>query len=189
MLKRNEDLILYHGSHCEVETPPLARCEKYKDFGQGFYLTTSGEQAESFSLTSLRKAIANRIASKNQKSGVVSVFRCKAEDMAQLKICEFETANIQWLHCVVGHRKGRGFENIIEQYRLFDVIGGKIANDATNAAITAYMAGVYGEVGSLRASEFCIGLLLPERLKDQYCFRTQKALDALNFVESYQVWK
>ena len=32
---------IYHGSYCEVKEPDLAKCAKRKDFGQGFYLTTS----------------------------------------------------------------------------------------------------------------------------------------------------
>lgn len=58
MLNLLEDLILYHGSYCEVKEPDLAKCAKRKDFGQGFYLTTSKEQAESFLKTSIAKAIA-----------------------------------------------------------------------------------------------------------------------------------
>ena len=69
------------------------------------------------------------------------------------------------------------------------MIGGKIANDAMNAIITAYMAGIYGTVGSERAAQLCISLLLPERLKDQYCFRTSRALETLPFMESDKVWK
>nr|WP_242987755.1 DUF3990 domain-containing protein [Mediterraneibacter faecis] len=34
-----------YGSYCEVKEPDLAKCAKRKDFGQGFYLTTSKEQA------------------------------------------------------------------------------------------------------------------------------------------------
>lgn len=36
--------------------------------------------------------------------------------------------------------------------------------------------------------DICIGLLLPERLRDQFCFRTDGALSCLAFVESEQVW-
>ena len=43
-----ESLILYHGSYCEVSRPDLRKCAKMKDFGQGFYLISSKEQAESF---------------------------------------------------------------------------------------------------------------------------------------------
>ena len=34
-----------YGSYCEVKEPDLAKCAKRKDFGQGFYLTTSKDQA------------------------------------------------------------------------------------------------------------------------------------------------
>lgn len=58
MLDLKDGLVLYHGSYCEVKEPDLAKCAKRKDFGQGFYLTTSKEQAESFLRTSIAKAIA-----------------------------------------------------------------------------------------------------------------------------------
>ena len=36
MLELKENLILYHGSYCEVLRPDLKKCAKMKDFGQGF---------------------------------------------------------------------------------------------------------------------------------------------------------
>lgn len=48
MRQLEQGMILYHGSYCIVENPDLQKCAKYKDFGQGFYLTTSKEQAKSF---------------------------------------------------------------------------------------------------------------------------------------------
>ena len=189
MLKNDEEMILYHGSYCEVSKPDLTRCAMHKDFGRGFYLTTSEEQAQRFSRTSLKKAVANGLVDGRQEYGIVSVFSCPAEGWNSLKICEFETADPDWLNCMVGHRKGKALAQTVRQYREYDVIGGKIANDATNATITAYMAGIYGTVGSERAAQLCITLLLTERLKDQYCFRSQQAIDALHFMGSYQVWK
>ena len=58
MLELKDGFVLYHGSYCEVKAPDLGKCAKRKDFGQGFYLTTSKEQAESFLRTSIAKAIA-----------------------------------------------------------------------------------------------------------------------------------
>ena len=189
MLKNDGELILYHDSFCEVSKPDLTRCAKYEDFGQGFYLTTSEEQAQRFSRTALKKAIANGITDGQQDYGIVSVFNCPIEEWNSLKICHFETADESWLNCVVAHRRRETVVQSLMQYTNYDVIGGKIANDATNATITAYMAGIYGTVGSQRAAQLCISLLLPERLKDQYCFRSQRSIDALHFVRSYQVWK
>ena len=48
MLELKDGFVLYHGSYCEVKAPDLAKCAKSKDFGQGFYLTTSKEQAEKY---------------------------------------------------------------------------------------------------------------------------------------------
>ena len=48
--------------------------------------------------------------------------------------------------------------------------------------------GAFGEVGSDEADALCIGRLLPERLKDQFCFRSDKALGALEFVQGEKIW-
>jgi hypothetical protein len=69
----------------------------------------------------------------------------------------------------------------------YDVISGKIANDNTNATILAYMGNVYGSMGSEQADAICISLLLPERLQDQFCFRSANALSKLEFVKSESV--
>ncbi len=45
----------------------------------------------------------------------------------------------------------------------YDVIAGKIADDATNRTLVAYISGTFGDMGSERADEFCIGQLLPEK--------------------------
>ena len=43
MQQLEKGMILYHGSYCIVENPDLQKCAMYKDFGRGFYLTTSKE--------------------------------------------------------------------------------------------------------------------------------------------------
>ncbi len=43
-------------------------------------------------------------------------------------------------HKDFGHRKARTFMNEVEKLKGKDIIGGKIANDNTNATITTYMA-------------------------------------------------
>ena len=68
MLELKDGFVLYHGSYCEVKEPDLAKCAKRKDFGQGFYLTTSKEQAESFLRTSIAKAIATGTIESGQQA-------------------------------------------------------------------------------------------------------------------------
>lgn len=185
MLDMNEKVILYHGSFSEVSEPDLSKCARYKDFGQGFYLTTDKTQAEAFAKISTAKAISAGIVPASQNYGVVSTFEY-APSLLKCKI--YQTANAEWLHCVVAHRKSNSFNQIVSDCKQYDVVGGKIANDATNATITTYMTGTFGAIGSEQADEICIRLLSPERLKDQYCFRTEASLKQFSFVKSERIW-
>lgn len=181
-----DGLILYHGSYCEVKKPLLSKCAKRKDFGQGFYLTSSKEQAESFLRTSIVKAVNNGDAEPDQDYGFVSIF--KVELPSELKCHIFENANEEWLHCVVAHRKRKSFVEIEEEMSKYDVIIGKIADDQTNTTLAAYIAGTFGTMGEPEADAFCIRQLFPERLKNQFCFKTERALESLHFVEGEKIW-
>ena len=103
MLELKDGFVLYHGSYCEVKEPDLAKCAKRKDFGQGFYLTTSKEQAESFLRTSIAKAIATGTIEEGQKFGYISTFEFKLSGNLETHI--FENADVDWLHCIAAHRK------------------------------------------------------------------------------------
>lgn len=187
MQKLTDGILLYHGSYCEVKKPEISKCASYKDFGKGFYLTTSKTQAEKFIKTALIKAKSQGIIKENQDYGVISTYRFMGKDNVSQYL--FEEADAQWLHCVVGHRKINTFPEVVQKMEEYDIIAGKIADDATNFTILAYLAGTYGTLGSKEADSFCIGRLLPERLKDQYCFRTELALKSIQFVGSENVWK
>lgn len=187
MIELSDGMLLYHGSYCEVKKPDLAKCAAFKDFGKGFYLTSSKEQAENFVHASLKKAKAQGTIAKDQEYGAVSTFRyCHSGRITKFI---FQDADADWLHCVVGNRKADAFPAVVEEMKKYDVIAGKIADDATNVTILTYLVGAYGEVGSMEADSLCIGRLIPERLKDQYCFRTDAGLSCLSFVESEQIWR
>jgi hypothetical protein len=185
MKQLEKDMLLYHGSFCIVENPSLEMCAKFKDFGQGFYLTTSIDQARSFSKISASKAKNRGLISAS--SGFAYVSHFKVSNVSDLKCFAFESADINWLHCIVAHRRNGVFTDIRKQMENYDVIGGKIANDDTNTTIMAYMGNVFGQMGSEQADNMCISLLLPERLQDQFCFRSAKAISKLQFIKSERV--
>ena len=185
MPELSDGMRLYHGSFCEVSEPDLSKCARFKDFGRGFYLTSSREQATAFAKLSTGKAIGIHLIHP-QRYGVVSAYTFA--DPADLAVFDYPAADVNWLHCVVGHRRNHSFPDLIEEMKPYDIISGKIANDATNITITAYLDGLYGEIGSESADSICISLLLPERLQDQFCFRTEKALKALKFEGSERIW-
>ncbi len=176
---------LYHGSYVIVDKPDLAKCEVGKDFGKGFYLTTDIDQARRFVKSSIGKASKNGYCDKNQTRGYVSVF--EFDSVESILHYEFETADREWLHCVAMHRRNGLFTEQLKKWNGYDVIAGKIANDNTNQVITAYINGVYGKVGSDVADRTAIALLMPEKLTDQICIRTETALHSLGFVESETV--
>lgn len=176
---------LYHGSYCEVKNPDLAKCAAYKDFGKGFYLTSSKEQAESFVIAALKKAKAQGITAELQGYGVVSTF-CYHYG-GSITDFIFREVDANWLHCVVGNRKTGTFPDIVEEMKKYDVIVGKIADDATNVTILTYLIEAYGRIGSREADDLCISRLIPERLKDQFCFKTEESLKCLSFVESERI--
>lgn len=187
MPELSDGMLLYHGSYCEVKTPDLEKCADFKDFGKGFYLTSSKEQAEKFINTSLKKAKAQGTIAEAQEYGVISTFQYHySEDITDFI---FRDADADWLHCVVGHRKANTFPAVVEEMKKYDVIVGKIADDATNVTILTYLVGAYGTIGSEEADSLCISRLIPERLKDQFCFRTDEGLKCLSFVGSEQIWK
>jgi hypothetical protein len=53
--------------------------------------------------------------------------------------------------------------------------------------INIYLSGGYGEYGTAEAVATAIRLLKPERLKDQLCFRTMRAISALRYNQSFEV--
>lgn len=181
-----DGLILYHGSYCEVSNPQLEKCAKRKDFGKGFYLTTSREQAISFLKTALIKAEVEGRIETGQNYGIVSKFEVHLKH--NLSSYLFHDADIAWLHCIAAHRKKNTFIEIEKEMEQYDVIAGKIADDATNRTLVAYVSGTFGKMGSRNADDFCISQLLPNRLKDQYCFKTVKAIECLHFVEGEKIW-
>ena len=185
-IKLDENTILYHGSYCEVRVPDLSKCAKDKDFGKGFYLTTSKEQAENFLKTSIVKAASAGIIPEKQDFGFVTSFRVR--DLKGLCVKLFEDADKEWLHCIAAHRKSSVFQELKHDLADCDIIGGKIADDMTNITLVTYISGAFGEIGSDEADSICIGRLLPERLKDQFCFKTEKALEKLEFIEGEKVW-
>lgn len=185
MPELNNGMRLYHGSYCEVVEPDLSKCARFKDFGRGFYLTSSKAQAQSFAKISTSKAVGRNLI-RPQRFGVVSTYLFEAND--ELSIKDFPTADVEWLHCVIGHRRNSFFLDTVRELRGYDIISGKIANDNTNATIITYLDGLYGEIGTESADNICIGLLLPERLQDQFCFRTMKVLSTLKYEGSERVW-
>lgn len=186
MIEWKKDMLLYHGSYCAVHKPELEKCSPYKDFGRGFYVTTSKKQAERFVPSAIRKAVRFGTLEDGHDDGVVTVYRFTLP--SSLRLCEFDSADVAWLHCVAAHRQKSAFPDVRREMEEYDLIAGKMANDQTNATLTAYLAGLYGRIGEPETDRTCIRRLMPERLENQICLRTQAALDALEYEGEERIW-
>ena len=153
---------LYHGSNMAVYEPQILISDRKLDFGTGFYLTSSLEQAERWAkLTAERRGIG---------VPTISVYEFDEAKLTELKILKFEKANKKWLDFVVANR-----DNTIDD-QMWDMVIGPVANDRTMPLIRLFIAKVYTATEALRR-------LLPQKLHDQYTFKTQTALQFLKFQE------
>ena len=173
------DRVYYHTSYKIIEQVDLAYGKKGNDFGLGFYMTSSETQAERFVNAAIRKS---RLP---HDHGYVLTY--KLRDSSDLELFEFETTNVEWLHCICAYRSG--FEKAYAMWEKYDILAGKVANDDTNATISFYLNGAYGEVGSERAIAAALEQLRPDVLEDQICIKTEAALGRLEFVCEKKVAK
>ena len=106
-------MILYHGSLEKVVVPVLNKSKNSNDFGKGFYLTSSKEQA-------IRWAIRNMKVN-NYNTSYVSCFEFNNVD--NLKILKFDCPSFEWLNFIIKNRKNYDF-NVD-----YDIIIGPVEND------------------------------------------------------------
>lgn len=160
-------MILYHGSMQVVEQPTIRPSVSGHtvDFGFGFYLTTSLEQA--------RKWVSIKGNRLNQKIGYVSWFECPDDILlkADLRTLEFAGATPEWLAFVMDNRRNTGF---VHDY---DIVKGPVANDRVYTTLTLFESDVI-------SVEEAISRLKAYVLVDQYLFHTEKALRYLSFMKS-----
>ena len=156
-------MLLYHGSNTQVLNPQILESDRRLEFGRGFYLTSSFEQA-------LRWA---ELTVKRRETGksVVSVFELDEAKLTNLKVLRFNQAQKEWLEYVTLNRKNQYIP--ADDY---DIVTGPVANDRTMPVISLYFSGVYD-------IEETIKRLMPQKLHDQYTFKTDRALKTLKFLE------
>lgn len=186
-MKLQDGMLLFHASYVAIENIDLSKCMGGKDFGRGFYLTSDAVQARNFIKSSLNKAKNYGLIPYSQNYGFVTSFRF-CYSISDIRIYEFEHADKEWLYFISKNRRKSLSKNLISYIdpSIFkaDIIIGKVANDTTNPVITTFLNGLYGDITSDRAVSIAIEQLLPDHLKDQFCFLTENAVSCLKFQEA-----
>ena len=155
-------MILYHGSNVEVRQPRLLKNQRELDFGRGFYTTSDLDQASRWA-----KRTARRLKT---ALGYVSVYEIDDAKMRTLHTLRFDKPDAAWLRFVVENRKG------VVQESDWDLICGPVANDQTIPVINLYLDGMYDEEDTIKR-------LLPQKLKDQFTFKSEKSINLLRCIE------
>ena len=157
---------IYHGSIEKVESPEIRESNRTLDYGQGFYTTTSYEQAEAW--------VRRRMNEKSASRGYVCVYELNEAALESLKTLIFEQPTEEWVDFVMQNRTQKGYVHE------FDIVYGPVANDRVYAAFALYEGGLINK-------QALIAELKAYKLVDQYLFHTEKALHALTFIEAKEV--
>lgn len=139
MIEINDGMLLYHGSYCAIPKIDLEKCVSGLDFGRGFYLTSSYEQAYAYIPLSVKKAKRMGVLTDefSVNDGQVSIYKFHFDP--NLLIHCFQAANAEWLHFVAANRSRQLFSELLKKYRTVDIIAGKIADDQTARVLQQYI--------------------------------------------------
>ncbi len=159
---------LYHGSHIAVEEPKLIKANRTLDFGEGFYTTTSKEQA--YKWAQIKKSREDR------EVGYISIYEVSDHLLKDenLNVRVFKGASKEWLKFVVNNRMKKKFSHS------FDIVKGSVADDRVYTCLNAF---------ENRFMDFdtAIKELKTYKLKDQISFHTESSLSYLKFIRYEEV--
>ena len=154
-------MILYHGSFTKISSPDLLPSRANVDFGKGFYVTPTFEQAEKWSYKFKKRG----------QEGIVSMYEY-FEDTT-LKILRFDSYSEAWLSFILNCRSGNDTS-------VYDLVVGGVANDKVFNTVELYFDGLIDKSEALKRLRF-------EQPNLQMCFRTERALSCLRFLRSEKV--
>ncbi len=122
---------LYHGSNCLIGEIDLSRGRTAKDFGKGFYLSPSLENAEEWAeKVTLRE---------EQGSPTITVYEfdehCLVSEDLNVKI--FDGYNLEWVDFILMNRQNRT-DRACHDY---DIVVGPIADDAVGTQLFQFNRG------------------------------------------------
>lgn len=158
---------LYHGSNVVVENPDVTKGKPYKDFGRGFYLSDTIEQA-----MEMAERVVERVGV--GQAPIVTTFDFDESSMTDgsLKIKSFETYTEEWAEFVLRNRDRK----TQQPYHDYDIVYGPIADDGVVRQMRRY------EMGAITLKELMQELQYPPNITFQYFFGSDMALEKLKFI-------
>lgn len=165
--EKGENVLLFHGAKSPIDGDiDSTHLEGLKDFGAGFYLGESLDSAISW--------VADR-----ESGSCYCFYFLKDKDY---KVLHFDV-NREWMYAILYFRGA--FKKFIPSQEVLDIINrintcdyliAPIANNNMYDTLNSFM---YGDI----TDEQCLHALSANNLGYQYVFKSQRACDALKFVD------
>jgi hypothetical protein len=152
---------VYHGSYTEIDEIDLSKCELYRDFGRGFYVTAIRDQAEYW---------ANRKGRMVKGKGCITAYDFieNAFEHWKFHVLRFAGYSEEWLDFVVMNRN----PDLPTPAHDYDIIEGPVADDKVTQRLSKYLSGDISKETFLEELKFF-------RRTHQICLCTQRSLQAL----------
>ena len=154
----------YHGTGLYHERIDLALCGgEYKDFGNGYYLTSLWHQAASWAI-------------RRGRHGGGWVFEYELQPLPNdIRILELLLYNQEWLDYIVNHRK----YGIQDEW---DIVYDRMADSQYRDLLSAIDDYAMKRISS---GEVLDKIMFRSTRRDQYCFKTQRAISLLKRTHTY----
>ena len=156
-------MILYHTSYLEIKNPDLSHVRNYLDFGLGFYLTPSYNQAVNYS---------NKFKIQN-KDSFINEYSFDDKAYQTLSILKFDSYSEEWLDFIINCRHGNDKTHQ-------DIVIGGVVNDKVFNTVELFFDNLIDKKEAIKR-------LKNEKRALQYCFRTEQALSYLQFERSIKL--
>ncbi len=158
---------LYHGSTERVESPEIRIPNRTLDYGAGFYLTSSYEQAESW----VRRKLKGNIV-----RGWLNVYDYNPDAETELSVLSFDKPDERWLDFVMENRMNKDFNHS------YDIVKGPVADDRVYASFALYEAGILGK-------DALISELKAYKLVNQTLLHSEASLKTISFIKTEEILK
>ena len=169
---------IYHGSAHVIEQPMFGKGKPYNDYGRGFYCTEHAELAKEWACSA-------------DSDGYACHYQLDLSGLSVLNLNTPEYNILNWMAILLENRKfnvadglpqrAKAYllENFKVDYKKYDVIIGYRANDSYFSYAGDFVN------GTLSLSDLSEAMRLG-KLGEQVVLKSEKAFDALTFVETFK---
>lgn len=150
-----------------MAAPEIREPNRTLDYGKGFYLTSSAQQAEAW----VRRKLKDDIT-----LGYVNTYEYDENMEAMFETLVFELPDESWLDFVMANRMNPDFKHN------YDIVKGPVANDRVYASFALYEAGLLDK-------QELINELRAYKLVNQTLIHTERALESVKWIDAKEVRK